>query len=284
MFPARGPKAKGWGDLLQKLCIEERTALRYMQLAGYVDEISDNVSETIPTYAQAGIIKTPQDWPAPATWTPQLSEREILTKASEIRARQNEERRQERIARIAEISMGNRSLELPSKFPILLADPPWRYDFQLSEDRKIENHYPTMPVEDICALPIGDVVTDDALLFLWATNPLLLDALAVIEAWGFRYVTNLVWVKDKLGMGHRVRARHELLLLAVRGSFPCPAPADMPGSVIEAPRTTHSAKPAEAAELIERQYPTLAKLELFARTAREGWSAWGNQAPEGQAA
>src|SRR5215471_15309077 len=97
--------------------------------------------------------------------------------------------------------------------------------------------------------------------------------------WGFAYKSNVVWVKDKIGLGYLVRNQHELLLIATRGDIPTPLPAQRPASVINAPRREHSRKPDEACALIERMYPNLPKIELFARNAREGWAAWGNQAP-----
>jgi N6-adenosine-specific RNA methylase IME4 len=100
----------------------------------------------------------------------------------------------------------------------------------------------------------------------------------VIRAWGFAYRTGLVWIKDRFGMGNYVRTQHEHLLVARRGEPPLPAPAARPSSVLHAPRTEHSAKPIEAYDLIERLYPELPRIELFARYRREGWSAWGNQA------
>ncbi len=204
-------------------------------------------------------------------------EKEIIAAARRIRERKSGERRAQRIVLLEQAARGNVPLDLPSRAAVVLADPPWRYATPISDGRRIENHYPTMSLDEICAVPISNVITEDCLLCLWATNPLLLEALKVIEAWGFTYRANLVWVKDKIGMGKRVRQRHELLLLATRGSFPAPGPAEMPESVIEAPRTEHSAKPVEAYEIIERQYPSLPKLELFARSSRAGWMQWGNQ-------
>ena len=100
----------------------------------------------------------------------------------------------------------------------------------------------------------------------------------MIDAWGFEYVSNLVWVKDKIGLGYWVRNQHELLIIGRRGDMPTPSPANRPPSVINAPRREHSRKPDEAYEVIERMYPELPKIELFARGRREGWAAWGNQA------
>src|SRR5262249_32711497 len=96
-----------------------------------------------------------------------------------------------------------------------------------------------------------------------------------------RYATNIAWVKDKTGLGYWVRNQHELLLIATRGNIPSPAPSRRPASVINAPRREHSRKPDEAYALIERMYPELPKIELFARQARPGWAAWGNEVGDG---
>lgn len=165
------------------------------------------------------------------------------------------------------------------KFVLLYADPPWRYDLPPMGDsgRSIENQYPTMALEEICALPVRDLIYDDAILFLWTTSPLFAQAVKVLDAWGFDYRTNMVWVKDKIGMGYYVRQRHETLVIAKRGKIPTPAVDARPDSVVEAPRLEHSAKPPVFYDLIDRMYPGVRKLELFARNSREGWFSWGNQ-------
>ena len=206
-------------------------------------------------------------------------EREILDAAKQIRGAKAEARRTERIARIVTISKANSPVPQDRKYPVLLADPPWHFEVY-NEDSGVEraaaNHYPTLRTEEICKLEIP--ATPDAVLFLWATLPHLPEAFDVLAAWGFEYVTNLVWVKDKIGLGYWVRGQHELLLIARRGNMPAPLPAGRPPSVINAPRREHSRKPDEAYALIERMYPELPKIELFARGGREGWAAWGNQA------
>lgn len=117
-----------------------------------------------------------------------------------------------------------------------------------------------------------------AVLFLWATPPKLPEALEVMEAWGFEYKTNAVWVKEGgIGMGYWWRNQHEHLLVGTRGTFSPPSPENRLPSVIEAPRKVHSAKPVTVAEHLEKLYPDHAKIELFARKHRKGWSAWGNQ-------
>jgi N6-adenosine-specific RNA methylase IME4 len=206
-------------------------------------------------------------------------EREILRAAQDIRARKAEIRRAERIERIIENSKGNSPLNLGRTYPVILADPPWKFHLYGPDTARVaERHYPTMSVEELCAVAVAaDLATPDAVLFLWAPTPLLSDALNVLTAWGFEYVTNMVWVKDKIGVGHWVRNQHELLLIGRRGEFPTPEPANRPSSVIEAPCREHSRKPDEAYDLIERMYPELPKIELFARHARAGWAAWGNE-------
>jgi N6-adenosine-specific RNA methylase IME4 len=161
-------------------------------------------------------------------------------------------------------------------FELVYADPPWQLGNPDSEYAP-ENHYPTMPLHEIKELQ--PPATESAVLFLWAVNCLLPHALEVVSAWGFTYKTNLVWVKPSIGLGHWVRNRHELLLFATRGSIELPEATEAPDSVIEAPRGRHSQKPLAAYELIERAYPRLSKLELFARNSRPGWQSWGNQAP-----
>lgn len=184
-----------------------------------------------------------------------------------------------RAERLEKIIAGNAPLPNASqKYNLIYADPPWQYEHIETESRAIENQYPTMPLYDICNLPVADLCANDCVLFLWATSPKLAEAMAVLGAWGFDYRTCMVWVKDKIGMGYYARQQHELLLIAVKGSLPTPEPANRPSSVIEAPRGVHSRKPEVVYELLERMYPEVPKIELFCRTPREGWAVWGNQA------
>jgi N6-adenosine-specific RNA methylase IME4 len=161
-------------------------------------------------------------------------------------------------------------------YDLLYVDPPWRYDFAESPDRReVENHYPTMDLDEIKALELP--AADDAILFMWTTSPKLAEAFEVLEAWEFEYRTCMVWVKDRIGMGYYARQRHELLLIAKRGSLPVPDEANRPDSVIEAPRGVHSAKPEQVYELLEAMYPDASRVEMFARSLRPGWESWGNE-------
>jgi N6-adenosine-specific RNA methylase IME4 len=210
-------------------------------------------------------------------------ESEILRIAKDIRARKAAERHGESIKRIAEISLGTRALPTGQTYPVIYADPPWYfqvYDSVTGTARNPEAHYPCLHTEEICSMPVAELATKDAALFLWTTAPHLQESFRVIEAWGFKYVTNIAWVKSKKGLGFWVRNQHELLLIGSRRDMPAPAPARRPPSVIHAATREHSRKPDETYSLIERMFPELPKIELFARRPRKGWAAWGNQLSE----
>jgi len=206
-----------------------------------------------------------------------MAGREIST--SEIyKTLRREINKKERLAKLANINANNKPLnEGIGKFNVLLADPPWQYEHPISDSRMIENQYPTRPIEWILEQPVQTICEDDAILFLWASTPMLRKGMQVLDTWGFDYRTSMVWVKPSIGPGQWVRQRHECLLIGVKGNIPTPRGEDKPDSVIEAPRQKHSQKPEIIYSIIEKMYPTLSKVELFARNRREGWAAWGNQ-------
>jgi N6-adenosine-specific RNA methylase IME4 len=160
------------------------------------------------------------------------------------------------------------------EFDVIYADPPWKYDFCLEGNP--QEQYAEMDTAKICELPVP--TAKDAILFLWATNPKIEDALKVVKAWGFKYITNLVWVKQTLGLGYYSMAQHELLLICKRGEIPPPQAENRPHSVIQAERTNHSHKPEVFYDIIEKMYPNRKYLELFSRNQREKWIMWGNEA------
>ena len=164
------------------------------------------------------------------------------------------------------------------KYSLLLADPPWKYDFAETDNRQIENHYPTMEIEDICALQ--PPAMDDCVLFMWATAPKLREALQLLDAWGFSYKTHAIWDKQKIGMGYWFRGQHELMLVATKGEMSPPAENLRVSSLFSSPREGHSKKPECAYTMLESMFPELnetTRCELFARTKRPGWAAWGNE-------
>ena len=142
-------------------------------------------------------------------------------------------------------------------------------------DRAADNHYPTMNLAAIKALKVP--AADDAVLFMWATAPMLPAALDVIAAWGFESQNFHVWGRDRIGTGYWVRGSAELLLVATRGQPIEPAPGQQLPAWIEAPRGEHSEKPEIFVQAIERLWPNTQKLEMFARRPRSGWDAGGNE-------
>ena len=197
--------------------------------------------------------------------------------------RNADEKREQRAKREAEL--GERQRALPDKrYGVILADPPWRfepYSRITGMDRAADNHYPTSTLDRIKALAVKSIAAPDCVLFLWATVPMLPQALEVMAAWGFAYKSSLAWVKDRVGTGYWSRNKHELMLIGTRGHVPAPAMGTQWPSAIEAPVGRHSEKPVVFYEVIERYFPTLPRIELHARsqTVRPGWDAWGLEAP-----
>lgn len=171
--------------------------------------------------------------------------------------------------------MERRCIVKSRKFDIIYADPPWRYTFSKSKNRGIENQYPTMSLEEIKSLKIP--AADNSILYLWATAPKLIEALEVMEAWGFKYKTHAIWNKGIMGMGYWWRGQHELLLVGTHGKVSPPPPNLRESSIYFEKRTKHSKKPSHFREFIDKCFPEATKLELFARESSEGWDTWGNE-------
>lgn len=217
-----------------------------------------------------------------------LTDKEILARAKEIRKNKLVKGHRDKLNKLKDITDKNEIFKFSKQeFTVVYADPPWKYDaLSIDPTRLIENHYPTMTLDDICAMEVNEVTTNDAALFLWTTSPKIEEALKVLNAWGFRYKSSLIWDKTGeenvgMGMGYFARINHEILLIGVKGEMPCPMPGDRPRSVFRIKKTQeHSAKPPEFAETIEKMYPDVAKLEMFCRSPRPGWKVWGNQSRE----
>ncbi|MCC7127604.1 MAG: DNA methyltransferase [Microbacteriaceae bacterium] len=174
-------------------------------------------------------------------------------------------------------------------FKTILADPPWRFTNRTGkvapEHRRLDR-YGTMELEEIKALPVGEITAKDAHLYLWVPNALLLEGIEVLKAWGFRYVSNIIWAKrrkdggpDGRGVGFYFRNVTEPILFGVKGSMRTLAPARSTVNMIETRKREHSRKPDEQYDLIESSSPG-PYLELFARYAQPGWSVWGNESDD----
>jgi len=231
--------------------------------------------------------------------------RAIQPVVKSIRADIQAEKKERRQAR--EIELGARQAALPQKkYGIIVADPEWRfepYSTDTGMDRAADNHYPTSDLLTIMRRDVGALADKDCVLFLWATAPMLIEAICVLDAWGFswierdastgflspnktraRYVTNFCWIKHKMAGGYWNRGKHELLLVATRGNPVAPAQgdqlkSDFDGAAHAADAANHSAKPEDFMAWIDANWPNTPKIELNARRVRPGWDAWGFEAP-----
>jgi N6-adenosine-specific RNA methylase IME4 len=198
----------------------------------------------------------------------------------EARAERHREKKAKRDQR--ERNLAGKLLALPAKkYAVILADPEWKFEFYSEKGKtnsSADNHYETSGLDVIKARDVPSISADDCVLFLWATVPMLVHALEVMNAWGFDYKSQACWGKDKAGTGYWFRNKHELLLVGTRGQIPAPAEGDQVDSLIIESVGEHSAKPERFLEIIEAYFPTVPKIELNRRgPARPGWDAWGNE-------
>ena len=175
-----------------------------------------------------------------------------------------------------------RSFSLDKKYDIIYADPPWKYRRDKVQGAAA-NHYPTMTIDKLCALPVSEITNKDSILFLWATFPQLPEALRLISAWGFTYKTiGFLWLKQNkksptwfYGLGYWTRGNAELCLIATKG-HPHRISKNIHQFIIS-PLQEHSKKPDIVRQRIVELMGDLPRIELFARQKVDGWDAWGNE-------
>ena len=173
------------------------------------------------------------------------------------------------------------------KYNIIYADPPWRYS-DGGCNGAAENHYSTMSIADICTLPVKDIAADDCVLFLWTTYPMLLEAMELMTAWGFKYKSiAFQWLKLNksgkgfyFGLGRWTRGNTEPCLIGVRGKPYKFVQSKAISQIVEYPVTRHSAKPPLVRDKIIELMGDMPRIELFARDGAAGWDCWGNEAPD----
>ncbi len=168
------------------------------------------------------------------------------------------------------------------RYDIIYCDPPWKYE-QKRLQGAAEKHYRTMDIQDICSLPVNDIACENCILFIWATFPMLPEALRVITAWGFTFKTvGFVWLKKNkradsyfYGLGFWTRGNAEICLIATKGK-----PRRRNNGIsqlIISPIEAHSKKPDIVRDKIVDLIGDLPRVELFARNYTEGWDVWGNE-------
>lgn len=174
-------------------------------------------------------------------------------------------------------------------FSTVLADPPWRFTNRtgkIAPEYRRRSRYDTMTTAATRALPVAEVTSENAHLYLWVPNALIADGLRVMESWGFTYKSNIVWAKrrkdggpDGRGVGFYFRNVTELILFGVKGRMRTLAPGRRQVNIIETIKREHSRKPDEQYDVIEACSPG-PYLELFARYSRSGWTSWGLEADD----
>lgn len=177
--------------------------------------------------------------------------------------------------------------KVKGKFQTILADPPWQFTNRtgkMAPEHRRLNRYCTLTLKEICEIPVPDVASESAHLYLWVPNALLAEGMEVMKKWGFTYKTNIVWYKirrdggpDGRGVGFYFRNVTELVLFGIRGRMRTLAPGRRQVNIISTRKREHSRKPDELYNLIESCSPG-PYLELFARGTRNKWASWGNQA------
>ena len=169
------------------------------------------------------------------------------------------------------------------KYDIILADPPWPYKARrMVQDNGttvtgIEDEYDTMTMTDLCTLPIQNIKAKNCVLYLWATGPKMAEAFQLMTAWGFKYSTMaFVWNKKIPNPGYYSCSQVEYVLVGKKGKCPKRILTNTRQLITEA-RTTHSKKPEEVQNRIDKHWENCAKIELFARRYRKGWDCVGNE-------
>ncbi len=210
-------------------------------------------------------------------WLPLLTDAPDVADATTIARLGREARRQ--AARDANESAVEGVAPLPTdRFSCIVMDPPWDWGDEGDVDQfgRGRPTYSTMPLEEVAVLPVGELADDNCHLYLWITNRSLPKGFDLLAGWGFRYVTALTWCKPSIGMGNYFRNNTEHVLFGVKGSLPLLYQDT--GTWFEAPRAgKHSSKPPQFYQMVTRLSPG-PRLEMFARSPREGFTVWGAEA------
>jgi len=170
----------------------------------------------------------------------------------------------------------------PGGYGVILSDPPWKFRTWSAKGDGKPCPYDTLSIDQIAALPVGTLAARNCMLVMWTTAPFLPDSLDVLRAWGFRYSTCGSWSKltaagePAVGTGYYWRSSSELWLVGAKGSPGRWRGLAIPNAILDE-RREHSRKPSRLHDDLDRAYPGVAKVELFARSPRPGWSVWGNE-------
>jgi len=268
-------------DIIAKIKPEEKTEILHgtSELTKQnVQEIARAVKTVEKEVKQNTVMKTEEEIQQEIN-AKAKQQAELMLKQIEEEKERKKQEKQKQIEEKREKIKTQDPEKFNSEFDVIYADCPWRYDFVETENRAIENQYPTMDLEEIKNIKIP--CSENSVLLLWATAPKLIEAIEVMKAWGFQYKTQSIWDKEIIGMGYWFRGQHEILLVGTKGKFSPPTSENRVSSVYKEKRTQHSKKPSFYYELIEKMFPNMRYLEMFSRKKyNEKWQVWGNQANE----
>lgn len=249
----KNPGGKSTACRLQEVGIEHTQSHRWQRIASLPENLFENFLKTTIESGQ------------------ELTTAAVLCLAKRTR---NAVRNGEVVAQATSTSDLETLRTSGEKFGTIYADPPWQYGNQATR-AATDNHYDTMTVEAIAALPIAELAADDAHLHLWVTNGFLFESKAILDAWGFEFRSTFIWCKNQMGIGNYWRNSHEILLTAIRGDAKKFNDRSLKSwEAID--RGEHSAKPEKVRKFIERASPA-PRLELFGRRLADGWTVWGNE-------
>lgn len=217
--------------------------------------------------------------------TPELKKaveegRPVLQVKREIKEQAREARREENRKKIAAVKEPEKAAAVANaKFATIVIDPPWDWGDEGDQDQlgRARPDYSTMTIEQLELLDVAGLADEDCHIYMWITNRSLPKGFRLLEAWGFRYITAITWVKPHFGMGNYFRGQTEHVLFGVKGSQPLKRKDA--GTVFTADRGSggHSSKPPSFLELVESCSPG-PYIEMFSRSSREGWVTWGEDA------
>lgn len=259
-----------WREKLSQVMSVTGLSLTTLHNLGYISRsVAAHIRQLSPSPSHTAAV-------APLTPAEQV---EVLTQASDNGWSAHDTRKVVRAKSRRKIIEGRAVLE--GQYRVIYADPPWNYGNRPPSGSGAKDHYPVMTIQQLCALPVAAHTAPDAVLFLWVTAPMLYEnpgPREVIEAWGFKPKTGIVWDKVEHNFGNYVSVRHEHLLIATRGKCLPDRPTPMPDSVqTERQLGGHSEKPDSFRALIEKLYDG-PYLELFGRARVPGWTVFGNDA------
>ena len=255
--PTRAERSETKAEALARVNISTQKASQYELMAAHPDVVEQAIAEA----------RENDDI---------VSRSLVLNKIKEQKRAENEAKREEARQQNAEkVQALSNPLDAQGLFQTIVIDPAWDWgdEGDVNQFGRAKPDYHTMSIDEVEALPIGKIAYKNCHIYLWITNRSLPKGFRLLEAWGFRYVTCLTWVKPSIGMGNYFRGSTEQILFGVKGSQNLKR-HDV-GTHFEAPRgERHSAKPDEFYSLVEScSYAPY--IDIFGRKERTGWTVWG---------